>query len=222
MKSVLQAYLFLIETLILEKFFLTNGSIMWRLFLLLSLIIGACNSDAINPFLQETQQQVKYPDTTVLQLQPLVSVKYSLNDSTYFIRNFDEEHHLISETHYLNGKQDGPENRWDSAGQLLLDAYWLKGHRWGEYIVRYPSGLKQEQSTYDKAGKLLSRRLWHPNGQLESKAYYVDGEIDGQVVHYLEDGRMSEIFYYNKGEITYISVEYEGKTTAPNLLSDLE
>lgn len=220
----LESDAFSLEKRILNKIFISflNQLIMWRLLLLFCLGIGACNSDAINPFLQESEQEIRYPDTSVLQLRPLISVKYALNDSAYFVRNFSPENRLLSEIHYLNGKQDGPEKHWAASGQLLLDAYWLTGHIWGEYTEWYPSGLKKEQSTYNKEGKLLSRQVWHPNGQLESKAYYVNGEIDGRVLHYLENGRIGEIFYYSKGAILSISVENEVETEVPSLLSASE
>lgn len=180
---------------------------MWRFILLFCLGISACNLDSINPFLEEEAAQTQYPDTTVLQLRPITRVKYALNDSIYFLRDFDEQQQLRAEVHYLNGKKDGPEKQWSGSGRLLLDAYWQEGKLWGEYTAWFDSGLKSEEATYDKQGRLLSRRVWHPNGQLESRAYYLDGKIDGQVVHYLKDGRVGEVFHYNKGKILYITVE---------------
>ncbi len=105
---------------------------------------------------------------------------------------------LINETHYRNGRQDGPQTRYDQQGIKLYERFYKDGFQFGPQREFYQNG--QLQSAY-----VASRHQGKREG-LET-IYRVDGSLERRIQRVLdEQGREVEYLeerFHKNGQLSH-------------------
>jgi len=87
-------------------------------------------------------------------------------------------------------------------GALNIDNYYNSKSKFTGFAEGfYKSGAKQFETLYDNQGNIVTRKRWHENGQLRQKASFKNGQFDGQLLTYWENGNAKRIDEYNNGEL---------------------
>lgn len=93
----------------------------------------------------------------------------------------------------------GPVEKRTSDGELLVSGEFDHGRWWGTWRFLGPAGK-------DLGGCELPQgtghcEVFHPNGQLERRASYVDGKPHGQDARYYDNGERQLVFEFEHGEM---------------------
>ena len=119
---------------------------------------------------------------------PIMYIKEELFNGIGFDIYSDGQ--LKLETNFKNGVFDGPHKVWYEDGELQCKGNYKEGKKDGLWKEK-AENCKIEENYID--GKLEASRTFYFNGQLRSKANY----IDGKVIHYHENGQLSMESNYN-------------------------
>src|SRR5690606_37609140 len=105
---------------------------------------------------------------------------------------------LINETHYRNGRQDGPQTRYDQKGIKLYERFYKDGFQFGPQREFSQNG--QLQSAY-----VASRHQGKREG-LET-IFRIDGSVERQIQRVLdEQGREVEYLeerFHKNGQLSH-------------------
>ncbi len=133
---------------------------------------------------------------------------------------------------YKNGLADGLAKEWDIHGNLIAEAEYKMGGRYGRETQFYDNGNKRLEIFYQngkptgtvtewyESGKMLSRgevlngeyigkhTWWYQNGQIEQVIEYRNGVAEGKVELWYEDGTLRKSTDFKKGQPDGKSIEW--------------
>ena len=130
----------------------------------------------------------------------------------------------VWEENYKDGKLDGLQTIWYEGGQKKAEGINKDGYPHGLWTQWYPDGQKKSESIC-KDGKVMSAKvwkpngekcpvtslkdgngllaLWHVNGQKSSEAKFKNGKREGRMIYYNYDGTEMGSIKYMDGERIY-------------------
>ena len=130
----------------------------------------------------------------------------------------------VWEENYKEGKLDGLQTIWYEGGQKKSEGNNKDGFPHGLWTQWYPNGQKMSESIC-KDGKVMSAKvwkpngemcpvtslrdgngllaLWHVNGQKSSEGNYNNGKREGRTIYYNFDGTEMGSIKYRDGERIY-------------------
>ena len=117
----------------------------------------------------------------------------------YRIVNYDKKRNPVGKImdYYITG-----ELHTEIDGALYIDKYYNSKSRFIGFAEGfYRSGAKQFETLYDNQGNIVTRKRWYENGQLRQKVSFKNGQFDGQLLTYWENGNAKRIDEYNNGEL---------------------
>lgn len=118
---------------------------------------------------------------------------------------YDEDGHLLEQSHYINGRKEGREMKYSAEGDVLLDANYKNNKLEGLAQEFYPQNILKSEITYSE-GKIIGKAKWyHENGALAKEADYIDGMPEGKVIEYYDNGKASRQYTYKQGKIEGVS-----------------
>ncbi len=99
-----------------------------------------------------------------------------------------------------DGKKEGPWERFDSTGKILLEAAFYESDSLeGEGKLFDLNGKIAELRHYKK-GKLNGEfKSYYPNGQINSDATYINDKYQGEYKRYYPNGKIREIVQFKNG-----------------------
>jgi antitoxin component YwqK of YwqJK toxin-antitoxin module len=102
-------------------------------------------------------------------------------------------------TSYKNGKRNGLNISFLGNGIITQKNYFKDNLYQGLNEHFYQSGLKSKRATYEpwtkRKSKLVSLEVWQPSGK-KCPYSYIDQRGDGVQYSYDEDGKISDILFY--------------------------
>jgi len=117
----------------------------------------------------------------------------------YRIVNYDKKRKPVGKImdYYVTG-----ELHTEIEGALYIDRYYNSKSRFiGIAKGFYRSGAKQFEFLYDNQGDIVTRKRWYENGQLRQTVSFKNGQFDGQLLTYWENGNAKRIDVYNNGKL---------------------
>lgn len=133
---------------------------------------------------------------------------------------------------YKNGRANGLAKEWDIHGNLVAEAEYKMGARYGRETQYYDNGNKKLEVFYQNGkptgtvtewyedGSIMSRgevlngeylgkhTWWYPNGQTEQTIEYRGGVAEGKVQLWYDDGTMRKSTDFSKGQPNGKSIEW--------------
>jgi antitoxin component YwqK of YwqJK toxin-antitoxin module len=133
---------------------------------------------------------------------------------------------------YKDGRPNGLAKEWDIHGNLVAEAEYVLGTRYGRETQYYDNGEKKLEVYYQNGqasgtvtewyndGQLMSRgevlngkylgkhTWWYPNGQIEQIIDYRDGVAEGKVQLWYDDGTLRKSTDFQKGQPNGKSIEW--------------
>lgn len=112
---------------------------------------------------------------------------------------FDDQGHLLAKGFYSQHNRDGEWQFFNEQGRLVKKAGYRMGVKHGVHVVFTSTGDTAEVSTWKDNRR--DGRWWKLIG---NKSYiaanYVDGNLEGRLVEYDEEGRLAREGFYKNGE----------------------
>ena len=130
----------------------------------------------------------------------------------------------VWEENFKEGKLDGLQTIWYESGQKKSEGSNMDGYPHGLWTQWYPNGQKKSESIC-KHGKVMSAKvwkpngemcpvtslkdgngllaLWHVNGQKSSEANFKNGKREGRMIYNNYDGTEMGSIKYMDGERIY-------------------
>jgi S1-C subfamily serine protease len=90
----------------------------------------------------------------------------------------------------------------------------------GKSIGYYKSGKKNFEHLMDDKGKEIYNFHWYENGNKKSESRYKNGELDGLVTKYYENGKIESMFNFTEGIIDKWWIECDEFESCQKLFSD--
>jgi len=160
------------------------------------------NSASFKDGLGEGTEEIRHPRTGKVIRQ----VNWTGGKQTGQEKTWNEEGVLLSELEWTDGKQSGVEKRYDETGKVLLaDLVWKSGTATGMQIEHYSK--HSGYSVYHLADgvrhgehKQFSTKREGDGIYLSKVETYVNGNVDGKVTHFNEDGTVASTETYVAGD----------------------
>lgn len=95
------------------------------------------------------------------------------------------------ETHYVNGKLEGPSRYYSIRGVMLAEGKYKNGVREGVFKYYTIKGKLYAILRYSKGQLNGLQEYFYPNGQLKTSMHYKKGRLQNTVVLYTEKGKVS-------------------------------
>ncbi len=117
---------------------------------------------------------------------------------TKYYPNGNKKHELT----FANNIANGYAKIYYRSGQLQEEGIW-KMNRWsGQYKYYYPNGTLKYDWSYNSTGKREGeQKYFHENGVLQYLGSWKNGNEDGELVEYHEDGSVKAKRYFNSGKV---------------------
>jgi uncharacterized protein len=148
---------------------------------------------------------------------------------------------LHEENNYVKGVQTGIQRQFYTNGQLMYESLLtqLENLNHQQYYKQYylNGALKEEVrpewgKKYYESGELFA--IWnsvnyiivgeyverHQNGSLKMKVNYTDGNRDGLMYKYFENGKLKELWNYDKGKRKFVKKYFENGNLKTEWLYD--
>jgi uncharacterized protein len=104
---------------------------------------------------------------------------------------------LLREEEYFQGLRDGLYTEYSRDGEVIAEGEYSDNERNGEW--KYKTGGFTEEGRYIIGLRDGVWRGYYPNGKLKYKGNFVQGNPDGQQLHYHENGKVKEEQFYRMG-----------------------
>ena len=105
-----------------------------------------------------------------------------------------------SEDNFKDGKSDGLWTQWYNNGQNLLESHYKDGKRDGLSTSWYPNGQKGEDSHYKNGERDGLSTVWTDNGHKAGESHYKNGKREGLHTHWHANGQKAAERHYKNGE----------------------
>ena len=116
---------------------------------------------------------------------------------TYNLGSFISNTRLDDDDHLWSYFDDGTHITWHANGQTsslhLIDDHYIEWYENGQI----KSIVDQQDASWRQNGLYT---CWYENGKIKQRGRYFDGEIDGLVCYWSEDGTEDFCKYFDKGE----------------------
>jgi len=107
---------------------------------------------------------------------------------------------LKHEITYTDDQAKGPARFYYRDGQLWEEGYWDVNHWKGEYTLYHANGQKFYDWNYNDSGKRTGeQKYFHANGELQYSGKWKNGNIEGEVSVFNDQGNLIEKREYADG-----------------------
>jgi TonB family protein len=111
-------------------------------------------------------------------------------------KSWNKNGQLLSQSNYVNGKQDGKSQTWYDDGKLKREMTFSNGQIEGKSLSWYNNGQLQSEATYVN-GKIQGRSVsWYENGKIKSEYNYKNGGYNGDLLIYWQNGKLKRKDHY--------------------------
>ncbi len=131
---------------------------------------------------------------------------------------YDEQGQQIKSIEYVNGYMHGECKELYASGEVKKITNYVFGEKHGvseffgndthpKYVENYKKNRLQSASYYDLEEALIGGvddyqgfKVSYQNGRLHRRLEITDGKIEGKMIHFFEDGSISNTYYIENGE----------------------
>ncbi|TYA53044.1 toxin-antitoxin system YwqK family antitoxin [Formosa maritima] len=108
---------------------------------------------------------------------------------------------LFEEITYKEGKENGPNKRWDDNDQLRFEGIWKDGKKYGVHKKYNKDGQLFEEIPYRDGNIDGILKMYNVDGKIVSEANYKEGKQDGVHTLWNEEGEILFEIFYKDGEV---------------------
>lgn len=180
------------------------------------------NNAVFKDGLAEGTEEVRHPHTGNVIRQ----VSWSAGQRSGKEKTWSEDGVLLSDLEWADGKQTGVEKQYDETGKVLLtDLTWKNGIASGMQIERFSASTGYNQyhlkdNVRHGEHKQFSMNQSGDGTYLSKVENFVNGNVDGKVTHFNEDGTVSSTETYRAG--TYVSEPDPAEDSAQASVASLD
>ena len=124
---------------------------------------------------------------------------------------------------FANSNREGASKTfWNNAGNTVeTEGNYVKNKPVGEWKTYYRSGKPLKQMSYNNDGQLDGvLKEFHENGKLETEEVYANGKLNGISKEYSDDGILWQEFLYKKGKLLeYRAYKKDGTKICDNKIN---
>ncbi|MCX6332892.1 MAG: hypothetical protein NT092_01130 [Bacteroidia bacterium] len=110
---------------------------------------------------------------------------------------FYENGTTLREEEYFQGQRDGAFTEYSATGDIIGQGQYSDGEKNGEW--KFKSGDNNEEGKYIIGLKDGLWKSFYSDGTLRFKGNYVQGNPDGQLLYYFENGKIKEEQFFKMG-----------------------
>ncbi len=103
---------------------------------------------------------------------------------------------LSKETHFKNGKKEGPTKYWYKSGKIKGERHFKNGLEDGPLIWWYESGKKMAEEHYKEGKKNGHGVWWYENGTKMKEENHKDGRRDGRWIQWYKNGNLKSEYNF--------------------------
>jgi antitoxin component YwqK of YwqJK toxin-antitoxin module len=91
---------------------------------------------------------------------------------------------------------------FNKSGALIEEAFWKDGKNIGIFIRYHDNGVLAQQFNFDEQGRRVGKqKYFFKNGEERLAGRWANGEMDGRIVWYTEEGEIESSISRNVGTV---------------------